>query len=96
MHLSDSWARTLKALLKAARLTKEEIAVLDNRGNVLPMRDGLDAEVGELKDVPARDRFPLLVRKKMSQNTDARPSLAQHLAATLVQTCNDSNENHQK
>ena len=73
IHFSESWAIDLKTFLQDNQLTNEEIAVIDARGNALPIQDGLGADLGELKDVPARDRFPLRIWKKISK---AGPSQA--------------------
>ena len=55
----------LKTFPQDNQLTNEEIAVIDTRGTALPMQDGLGADLGELKDVPARDRFPLRIWKNL-------------------------------
>ena len=73
LHFSDSWAIILKSFLEDEKLTNEEIAVVDNRGDVVPMQLGVDAELGELKDVPAPDRFPLRVRKATSKVASLQP-----------------------
>ena len=73
IHFSESWAMDLKIFLQDNHLTNEEIAVIDTRGTALPMEDKLGADLGELKDVPARDRFPLRIWKNISK---ADPSQA--------------------
>ena len=73
IHFSESWAMDLKTFLQDNQLTNEEIAVIDTRGTALPMQDGLDADLGELKDVPEPDRFPLRIWRKISK---AGPSQA--------------------
>ena len=57
----------LNTFLEDEKLTNEEIAVTDNSWNGLPMQVGVDAELGELKDVPAPYSFPLSVRNTSSQ-----------------------------
>ena len=70
---SESGAMDLKTFLQDNQLANEEIAVIDNRGTALPVQEGVDAELGELKDVPAPDRFPLRIWKNISK---ADPSQA--------------------
>ena len=73
IHFSESWAMDLKTFLQDNQLTNEEIAVIDARGTALPIQDGLGADLGELKDVPARHFFPLRIWKHVSK---ADPSQA--------------------
>ena len=63
----------VKTFLQSNQLANEEIAVIDTGGTALPMQDGLDADLGELKDVPEPDRFPLRIWRKISK---AGPSQA--------------------
>ena len=65
IHFSESWAMDLKTFLQDNQLTNEEIAVIDARGIALPMQDGLGSYLGELRDVPARDHFPLRIWKNV-------------------------------
>ena len=79
IHFSESWAIDLKTFLQDNQLTNEEIAVIDAHGTALPLQDGLGADLGELKDVPARDRFPLRIWKKISM-ADPSEATTIHLA----------------
>ena len=73
IHFSESWAMDFKSFLQDNQLANEEIAVTDARGIALAMQDGLGANLGELKDTPAQDRFPLRIWKNVSK---AGPSQA--------------------
>ena len=73
IHFSESWAMDFKSFLQDNQLANEEIAVTDARGIALPMQDGLGSYLGELRDVPARDHFPLRIWKNVSK---ADPSQA--------------------
>ena len=77
MHImfTESWAIDLKTFLQDNQLTNEEIAVIDARGTALPIQDGPGADLGELKDVPARDRFPLRIWKKVSKSDPSEAAL---------------------
>jgi len=46
----------LKTFLGFNLLSNEDIEVIENRGTARRMQDGLDVDLGELKDVPAPDR----------------------------------------
>ena len=79
IHFSESWAIDLKTFLQDNQLGNEEIVVLDARGTALHIQDGLGADLGELKDVPARDRFPLRIWKKVSKSDPSEANTI-HLA----------------
>ena len=78
IHFSESWATDFKSFLQDNQLANEEIAVIGARGIALPLQDGLGSYLGELRDVPARDHFPLRIWKNVSK---ADPSQA---ATTLL------------
>ena len=75
IHFSESWAMDFKSFLQDNQLANEEIAVTDARGIALAMQDGLGANLGELKDVPARDSFPLRIWKKVSKSDPSEAAL---------------------